>query len=248
MSIDSKKAWRSSIFILVLTVLVIQLVNRYYASDFQRLLFAFFSIPEWASESLEISLQHFRILNFSTRFVIPIVLLIFLFRIPFRDWGLGLPQMRPLFWWLSALAFLLIPFFVALAQQDPRYTEYYLSTYANASIPTSERILRFGLFTASTFFGWAFLHRSFLLFGAYYLLTNRWSVARALAGSLAIAFVAVFEVSLHFLKPDIESWALLVGSPLMSWMALRTKSLWIPTLCHLWVEVWFIGLMIWGNS
>jgi len=59
-----------------------------------------------------------------------------------------------------------------------------------------------------------------------------------------VLFTLVFEVLHHFAKPPLEALALFAGSPLLSWIALRTGSLWIPLVAHLLIEALFFFLVL----
>ena len=100
------------------------------------------------------------------------------------------------------------------------------------------------LFTGSTLTGWEFLHRGFLLMGLVYILTERERLSAPTASITAIALVWAFEVLFHFIKPELEALGMLVGSPVLSWLALRTRSIWIPFLIHLLVELLFVASLV----
>jgi membrane protease YdiL (CAAX protease family) len=64
------------------------------------------------------------------------------------------------------------------------------------------------------------------------------------ASMMAIAAVWIFEVVFHFIKPELEALGLLIGSPLLSWLALRLRSIWVSFLIHFLVELLFISALI----
>lgn len=233
--------------LLVFSAILIQLLCRYYDFALQDWMIELLRSQVWAEAWHLRVAEGFRPLIFVSRFGIPILLIIFIFKWSWRDLGLGWPQMRKSVWALSAVAFVSIPLIVSLTQHNASYVDYYGASFANPDFSSSERFLRFFVFTLSTFFGWSFLHRSYLLFGGFRLLTERWGLKELQAQSIMIATVASFEVIYHFLKPDIESWALVLGSPLMCWVALRTKSIWVPVFFHFLVEASFIVTMILAN-
>src|SRR5690606_14633610 len=146
--------------------------------------------------------------------------------------GWRAPKLSRKSWLLVFLCFLLIPAFVALIFLDESYMRAY-PFYTNTNINMSVRFQHFALFTASTLFGWEFLHRSFLLFGSQGILLNHTKLDPSCDSFIAISLVAVFEVCFHFLKPDLDVWGLLLDSPILSLMALRMRSFWIPMALHL---------------
>ena len=96
-------------------------------------------------------------------------------------------------------------------------------------------------FLTSTTFSWELFFRGFVLFGVRELL--RTGGRGADADTLAILITACFEVLSHLPKPPEEALAMLVGSPAMSWLALRHQSIWIPAAGHVWIEfLWFMSV------
>ena len=63
---------------------------------------------------------------------------------------------------------------------------------------------------------------------------------RSQAGGIALLFVWAFEVLFHFVKPQTEAFGMLVGSPFLSYVTLKTGSIWPAFLLHLGVEAVFI--------
>lgn len=96
-------------------------------------------------------------------------------------------------------------------------------------------------FLASTIFSWEFFYRAFVLFGVREIL--RAGGRGAEADTIAILFTTCFEVLAHLPKPALESYAMLVGSPLLSWFALRHNAVWVPSAAHIWIEfLWFMSV------
>lgn len=124
-----------------------------------------------------------------------------------------------------------------LALQADSYNDAYGIDRVAAGFGAKFRI--WALFTLSTTVTWEVFHRGFLLPGLRFTL-ERAAVPVAAATTVAVAVVACFEVLYHVSKPALEPVALLVGSPLLSLLALRYRSLWIPLLVHVAVEgLWF---------
>lgn len=209
--------------LILLSALVVQLVGRYYAKF--------------------LIVDHFYWIPFLTRFGVPLLIVFLLFRWRLLDLGLGRPQLnRAAKIWMG-VGLVLIPLVVS----SVRFNEAYLGAYpqyVNDLVPWGDRLERFFFFTLSTFFSWAFLHRGFLLFGIQKVLREEEKLSEPLAHQLAILYVMCFEVLYHILKPDLEAFGLLLASPLFSWLALKTKSLWVPTALHFYIEACFILTLI----
>lgn len=97
----------------------------------------------------------------------------------------------------------------------------------------------FMLFTASTLIGWEVLHRGFLLGGGQYCLTEHFKVHPKAAAIIMVMIVCVFEVLFHIKKPIYEALGMLVASPLLSYLTIKTRSLWPALTFHLLIEVMF---------
>ncbi len=156
--------------------------------------------------------------------------------------GIALPKIsRTSLLWLTSIL-ILVPVCLYIIKLNISYQGYY-NHYARLSDAT---YLRFATFTFSTLFGWEFMHRGYLLFGLKELLTQGGTegssnqVSKQTASVLAILIVTCFETLYHFLKPDLEAFGMLIGSPFLSLIALKTRSILIPLMIHLYVEVWFI--------
>jgi CAAX prenyl protease-like protein len=119
--------------------------------------------------------------------------------------------------------------------------ESYRAAYAGLGVGDGrERWLRWALFTASTTLSWELCYRGFLLFGVREILRP---TVGGFADGIAILFTLCFEVLAHLIKPPTEALAMLVGSPALSWLALRHGSVWIALLVHVWIEfLWFVSV------
>ena len=162
--------------------------------------------------------------------------------IPLSELGLGAPKIdrRTGTVLLAGLALLVAAFAGIYFMQG--YFDYYAHSFGVRG--PLDRLLGFSLFTASTLPGWEFLHRGFLLMGILHVLKERDGVPSENAAVIALGVVWIFEVVFHFIKPGLEAVGMLVGSPLLSWLALRTGSIWIPFAVHLAVEGLFIAALI----
>ncbi len=178
---------------------------------------------------------------FLLRLGVPLIVVVIL-GIPLSRLGLGAPKIdRSTGVILAAGAVALIVAFAGIYFLQG-YFDYYASSFRGPA-PLA-RLYRFMLFTGSTLPGWEFLHRSFLLMGILHVLKERDGIPDATAARIAVGVVWIFEVVFHFIKPGVEALGMLAGSPLLSWLALRTGSIWLPFLAHLFVEGLFIAALI----
>jgi len=211
------------ISVLIFAVLLVQVVSRYHLNG-------------WVTD-------HFYWVPFILRFVVPVLLVQLYFHFSWRDLGLGFPQMTRAAWVWILVALVLIPLVVSTVRWSESYIGAY-PQYVDDSISVYDRLQRFGLFTLSTFFAWAFLHRAFLLGGLRLLLLSEAKMKERMATGIAILWTMTFEVVYHLLKPEQEAMGLLLFSPLLSYVAVRTRSIWVPTLLHLYLEACFILTLI----
>jgi membrane protease YdiL (CAAX protease family) len=210
--------------VIVATALMVQLIGTYFA---RALVVGDFFYLSW----------------FLLRIPLPLVVLL-LVRVPLSEIGLGLPRIdRRMGRVLTAGAVLLVAAFAGIYFMSG-YFSFYSGSFAGPDDGRAARFANFMIFTASTLTGWEFLHRGFLLMGLRYVFAVREKMPEKNAALVAVAIVWVFEVVFHFIKPPVEALGLLVGSPLLSWLALRTRSIWLAFLFHLSVEILFILSLI----
>jgi hypothetical protein len=214
----------SSFYIIIFTALAAQLLGHYHAT--------FLMIG-----------NYFYLSWLLLRIVVPIAVLLLL-RVPLSEIGLGPPRMdgttRKI---VLVAAVLVVVAFIGIYFLKG-YFNFYTNAFAEPGGGKTGQFVNFMIFTSSTLTGWEFLHRGFLLMGIVYVLTSRDKLQRETSIMIAVAAVWVFDVMFHFLKPELEALGFLVGSPLLSWLALRTGSIWLPFLFHLLVEVLFISALI----
>jgi membrane protease YdiL (CAAX protease family) len=213
---------RNAILIVVATALVAQIAGTYFF--------------RWKTD------DGFSISWVILRIALPL-LVIPLVGIPYSRLGLGLPRMDTRLWKFLGITVLVgAILFAGLYFYSPYY-EAYSGKFTQNGTGITSRLRRFLLFSFSTIPAWEFLHRGFLLLGLHYVLTLREAVPERVARHICIALVCAFEVLFHFIKKDsfVEPVSLLAGSPILSWIALRTGSLWIPLVLHLLVEFCFIA-------
>jgi membrane protease YdiL (CAAX protease family) len=213
-----------SFIIIIFTALAVQFIGTYFA------------------RALVVG-DYFYLSWFLLRIPLPLAVLLVL-KVPLSEAGLGLPHIdRRMAYILAAGVMLLLAAFAGIYFMSG-YFGFYSSSFRGPGEDGTARFANFMIFTASTLTGWEFLHRAFLLMGLRFVFAGREGIPERTATLIAVAVVWVFEVVFHFIKPPVEALGLLVGSPLLSWLALRTRSIWIPFLVHLLVEILFILSLI----
>ena len=210
--------------IIVCTAIMAQLIGTYHA------------------QSLVVG-NYFYLLWVIVRIAVPVAVLLAL-KVPLSRIGLGLPRFDRLTRNLViAAAVILVAVFAGIYFMKGYFT-FYSAAFAGPGDGSLGRFANFMIFTASTLTGWEFLHRGFLLMGLFYVMSERESIPVETAARIAVAVAWAFEVVFHFIKPELEATGLLIGSPLLSWLALRTGSIWVPFLLHFMVELLFITTLI----
>ncbi|MCI0398841.1 MAG: CPBP family intramembrane metalloprotease [Chloroflexi bacterium] len=151
-------------------------------------------------------------------FLIPMAILLFLFRERPADYGFRLGN------WRTGLAFVL-PACAGMAvllwflARTPDMQRYY-----NAKAPDNTAYLLY--ITAVDLWGWEFIWRGFLLFG----------LARALGPGPAIFLQAVPFAFMHLGKPELETLTTIFGGAAFGFVAWQSGSFLYPWLIH-----WFIA-------
>ncbi len=211
--------------IVILAALLVQFAGRYFAARYL------------------IIGDHFYSLWLILRIGVPVAV-IFILKIPFNEIGLGRPHIDHGF----GRALLVMAALLAAAFAGIYFYQGYFASYGGSFSSGGQgawgRFVNFMVFTLSTLTGWEFLHRGFLLMGLFFALSKWEKTDPATAALVSVAVVWVFEVVFHFTKPMLEPVGLLIGSPILSYIALRTGSIWIPFFAHLSVEILFIMSLI----
>jgi membrane protease YdiL (CAAX protease family) len=215
MELNTKK-----LCVLFFSVLVIQFLCRYYSRYF-------------------VYGNGFQALIFVLRLGAPLIVVSFYLKIPWKDLGITFPKITRtgLLWFTAVL--LLVPACLYIIKLNLSYQSYY-NSYSRMSVDAYKR---FAVFTFSTLPGWEFLHRGYFLFGLKKILGSGSAndrLSEQTSSVMSILIVTGFETLYHFVKPDMEAFGMLAGSPVLSLIALRTKSILIPFLIHLYIEMWFI--------
>jgi len=147
--------------------------------------------------------------------IIPLAVILLLFRDPPSEYGFGIGDWRQGLLWSGSFIVLSIPLILAVAG-TPAMARYY-SAYRGS-----------GLDLLFTFFldlvGWEFVFRGFLLFALFRIM-----------GPTAIVLLAVPFALAHIGKPEIETLSTIFGGTFFGWIAWRSRSFVYPFLLH-----WFI--------
>ncbi len=207
-------------FLLVATLLLFQLLGSYFAGQILRF-------------------DSFMGLWVLLRLVLPFGLVLLL-GIPLSKLYFGKPRFDKQSLWIVSLAGLaLAGLFVYLNWFGEDYLAYYRHGQSLEQLQAMGRFQSFMIFTASTLVGWEILHRSFLLGGIQYSLHRFMQVPERSAMFIAIMTVAVFEAMFHIKKPIYESIPMVFASLLLSWLTIKTRSVWPALTIHLGIEVIF---------
>jgi len=174
-----------------------------------------------------------------SRLVFPFIL-VFLLAIPLKHLYFSKPHinrenliMMGIFTGLLLCLFIYLQFFAA------DYLSHYRHGRSLESLREAERFQRFLIFTASTIIGWEVIHRGFLLGGGQYCLTKHYKINPTAAAIIMTVIVCIFEVLFHIKKPIYEAVGMIVASPLLSYLTIKTRSLWPALTFHLLIELAF---------
>lgn len=202
--------------IMIGSALLLQMTGRYHAHDF--------------------AIGHFYYGWLVLRIVVPGIILR-LVAAPISEIGLGLPASDRFLRLLGIIAVIGLLVIYVILRFSPEYLGHYTKAFGGTS---GARLANFLVFTLSTLTGWEFLHRSFLLMATVYFLQKEHRLKRGTARMLAVMMVWIFEVMFHLVKPPLEALGMLLGSPVLSYVTLRTGSIWPAFTIHLGVEAIFI--------
>jgi membrane protease YdiL (CAAX protease family) len=181
--------WRIAVLTIVSTLVI--LIERYN------------KITKW--ETLD------RLLLF---FLIPMAVILFVFRDSPRDYGFQLGDWRAGLILTAGSILLIAPILYFLAKSDPSMKDYY---------DWQVQFLPWQLLVEM--FAWEFLFRGWLLFG----------YARKF-GPEAIWLQAVPFALAHLGKPEIETLSTIFGGFVFGWIAYRTRSFLYPFIIHFFVS------------
>lgn len=173
------------------------------------------------------------------RIVLPIFLLLIL-AIPLRVFNISLPvfdKQSAIVVGFSCIGLCLLAVYLGNFADD--YLSYYRRGASLELLRKLGRFERFMMFTASTLIAWEIFHRGFLLGSLRYCFENHLKIQTRSSDIIAMLFVASFEALFHIKKPMHESIPLIFASIILSWLTIRTKSLWPALIIHFAIEVIF---------
>ena len=206
-------------YILLLSAPLLLSLYRYhgYAQYFGRY------FPGMTSNSLYDLYAHFYQFSvfFLLLFVIPLLLIKFVFKEPLRSYGLSVGDYKSgLLISLAATLILIVPItYFGSAMSDVR------SEYPLAKILLQRRDLIFfyeSIYVIFYYIAWEFFFRGFLLFG----LKDRFGAFNA------ILIQTISSCLVHIGKPEGEILGAIVFGIILGYIALRTKSIWYVFIIH----------------
>ena len=209
-----------ALFTLILSALLLQLIGHYFAGKYL-VIGSFYTL--WPI----------------LRVVIPIIILMLL-AIPLRTLSFQLPRFDK-----HSLIVIIIAVFglCFMAFYLANFADTYLSYYRKGAtleyLHLTQRFERFMVFTVSTVIAWEIFHRGFLLGSLRFVLAQKMAIEQRSADVIAMLFLAVFEALFHIKKPMVESIPLMFASLILSWLTIRTGSLWPALIIHFMIEVIF---------
>lgn len=174
-----------------------------------------------------------------SRLVIPFILVLLL-AIPLKNLYFSKPIInRSNVNFMLFAVFLLLLLLVYLQFFAGDYLSHYRRGYSLERLRETGKFFGFLVFTASTLIGWEVLHRGFLLGGGQYCLTEHYKLHPTAAAVIMVVIVCIFEVLFHIKKPIYEAIGMLIASPLLSYLTIKTRSLWPALTFHLMIELIF---------
>jgi membrane protease YdiL (CAAX protease family) len=174
-----------------------------------------------------------------SRLIFPFVLVLLL-AIPLKQLYFSKPTInRENLLLMAAFLGLLLCLFVYLQFFAADYLSYYRHGSSLEGLREAGKFQRFLIFTVSTIIGWEVLHRGFLLGGGQYCLTQHYKINPTAAAVIITVIVCIFEVLFHIKKPIYEAIGMIFASPLLSYLTIKTRSLWPALTFHLLIELAF---------
>jgi membrane protease YdiL (CAAX protease family) len=173
------------------------------------------------------------------RTVLPFIL-IFLLSIPLKSLYLSKPKLSlisPCFIGFCLLGLIGLLVYLQFFAED--YLQYYRNGRSLETLHEINRFQRFVIFTASTIIGWELLYRGFILGGGKYCLVKHLHIETSIAIFIMVIIVCICEVTFHLQKPIFESLGMVIASPLLSYLTIKTRSLWPAMTIHLMIEFIF---------
>jgi len=216
---------------LIVSALLVQLVVQNFGQELNSLIF-------------NSSKNSFMWPHFILRNGLAMIFIFLVIKAPLKQMGLTWPQLEKRNWIFLFFLLVIITMAVYHYTHHDLSVHYYAKNYANHATHPWVRIKHFFIFTFSTLIGYELLHRCLLLFGIIIILTKNAKIHVPWAQLLAILIVTCFETLFHLVKPPGESFGMLLASPFLSYLAIRSKSIWPSFLLHLYIEFVFIFFLV----
>lgn len=176
---------------------------------------------------------------FLSRLVLPFILILLL-AIPLKKIYFSRPVInRENLVLMGIAAMILLCLLVYLQFYAAEYLSHYRHGRSLEVLREIDKFQSFLIFTASTLIGWEVLHRGILLGGGQYCLIEHYKLNPRAAAIIMIMIVCIFEVLFHIKKPIYEAIGMLAASPILSYLTIKTRSLWPALTFHLMIELMF---------
>ena len=174
-----------------------------------------------------------------TRIILPL-LVVLLLSIPLNIYSIKIPIFDKHTFRVVLLCFVGL---VLLTLYLANFADVYLSHYRKGAtleyLRHTQRFERFMVFTVSTVIAWEIFHRGFLLGSIRYSLNKHMGIEPKSSAVIAMLFVSCFESLFHIKKPMFESIPFILASLVLSWLTIKTRSLWPALIIHFVIEVIF---------
>jgi len=174
------------------------------------------------------TLRHAAYDHFVLYFMIPMIIVVLVFRRKPADYGFRLGD------WKMGLRLTLIAWAIAapilfIAGRSPDVQEYYVRYFKDAGDV---------LFTAVVeLVGWEFFFRGFML----------WTLAEIAGPGAAVVLQAVPFAIIHVRKPYVETASTIFGGMLFGWVGWRTRSFLWPFLIHFFITTAIVFVAVWAR-
>ena len=199
----------------VMVYATLALIADHYYNFFEN----FFPIPTYADQLRYAAYDHLVIYG-----LIPVLMVIFLYRRPLAEFNLRLGDWR-IGLRLTVLAWAIAAPILYIAGHAPDVQSYYVRYFLG---PFDV------MFTAVVeLVGWEFFFRGFLLIAL-------WEVA----GPYAVVLQAVPFAMAHVTKPPAEALSTIFGGIAFGWVAWKTKSFLYPFLIHLFIATFIVFVAV----
>jgi membrane protease YdiL (CAAX protease family) len=172
------------------------------------------------SESFNQSLTSKAIERTVLYLIIPLLIIVLIFRDKPSEYGFGVGNWREGLLWTGGVIVVMAPI-LYLSARTPAMVDYYARSERSITHVISV--------SALDIFGWEFLFRGFILFG----------LARV-AGPNAVLLQAVPFALAHVGKPELETMSTIFGGAGFGFVAWRTRSFVYPWLIHCFVSIFVI--------